>query len=393
VGTTRKLGKVETSEGVVQFVDVPVEPLAGEDQFGLVGAVRRWVPRHVLVTRSAAETSHGQHIVARCEAAGVADIRLLGGDRLPSLRDGTDREIYARAKRTLAVVVAPPSALRPQPIPPSADWRLDLAKGCPAHCQYCYLAGSLPGPPITRVYANLDDVLAPITELAGQGSVTTGDARRGHEGTTFEVSCYTDPLGLEAVTGSLSSAVARVGRGEFGSDVGLRFTTKFDDVAPLIGLPHGGRTRVRVSVNSAAVSRRFEGGTAPMAARLAAMRAVGRDGYPVGVTIAPVMPLPGWRVDYAALLDDIAETLAPVPDVDLTVELITHRFTEASRAVLLSWYPGTKLDLDDAGRAVKRSKFGGTKYVYPGPVMREMRSFFDRELQLRLPQARLLYWT
>jgi hypothetical protein len=32
---------------------------------------------------------------------------------------------------------------RLQPIPPSADWRLDLAEGCPAHCQYCYLAGSL----------------------------------------------------------------------------------------------------------------------------------------------------------------------------------------------------------------------------------------------------------
>ncbi|MGH3639575.1 MAG: spore photoproduct lyase family protein [Mycobacterium sp.] len=48
-------------------------------------------------------------------------------------------------------VVAPPSKRRLQPIPPSADWRIDLATGCPGHCQYCYLAGSLSGPPITRV--------------------------------------------------------------------------------------------------------------------------------------------------------------------------------------------------------------------------------------------------
>ena len=318
---------------------------------------------------------------------------MLDGDRLTGLRAGTDREVYARAKQTLAVVVAPPGALRPQPIPPSADWRLDLAKGCPAHCQYCYLAGSLSGPPITRVYANLDDVLAPIRTLSGQGNVTTGDARRGREGTTFEVSCYTDPLGLEAVTGSLSRAITQVGRGEHGPGVGLRFTTKFDDVAPLLGLPHGGRTRVRMSVNSAAVSGRFEGGTAAVRDRLTALRALAHDGYPVGVTIAPIMPLPNWRAEYATLLDDLARSLADVADLDLTVELITHRFTESSRAVLLTWYPGTKLDLDEAGRSAKRSKFGGVKYVYPAPVMREMRSWFDSELAATLPRAATLYWT
>jgi spore photoproduct lyase len=355
--------------------------------------VHEWVPRHVFVTRSAAALLHGQQIIERCTALGVKDLRLLPGDRLPSLREGSEREVYARSKQTMAVVVAPPSALRPQPIPPSADWRLDLAKGCPAHCQYCYLAGSLQGPPITRVYANLVDVLAPIPSLAGHGTVTTGNAERAHEGTTFELSCYTDPLGIEAVTGSLSAAVARVGRGDYGDGVGLRFTTKFDNVAPLLGIPHNGRSRVRVSVNSAAVARRFEGGTASVAGRLLALQALARDGYPVGVTIAPVMPLEDWRAEYATLLHDIADALAEVPEVDLTVELITHRFTEASRAVLLGWYPQTRLDLDEAGRTVKRSKFGGVKYVYPAPLMREMRTWFESELARTLPHARLLYWT
>ena len=357
------------------------------------GSGHKWLPKQVLVTRSAADLAHGKQIIDRCESAGILDITVLAGDRLPSLRGGSEHEVYARAKQSLAVVVAPPSALRPQPIPPSADWRLDLAKGCPAHCQYCYLAGSLSGPPITRVYANLDDVLAPIPELAGRGSVTTGTAERGHEGTTFELSCYTDPLGIEAVTGSLSSAIARVGRGDYGKGVGLRFTTKFDDVDALIGLPHAGRTRVRISVNSSAVSRRFEGGTAPVSKRLAALRKVAQSGYPVGITIAPVMPLPNWRDEYTALLLDTATNLADVPDADVTVELITHRFTEASRATLLSWYPHTKLDLDRAGRSAKRSKFGGKKYVYPAPLMREMRTWFETEIAELLPRARILYWT
>ncbi|WP_375388842.1 spore photoproduct lyase family protein, partial [uncultured Amnibacterium sp.] len=148
----------------------------------LPAAPRLWIPRHVLVTRAAAERPHTAEILRRAAALGIDDVVLLRGDRLPTAPKGeTEREAYARAKATMAVVVAPPSALAPQPIPPSADWRLDLARGCPAHCQYCYLAGSLSGAPITRVHANLDEVLAPIAALTGTGSVTTDDARRGGE--------------------------------------------------------------------------------------------------------------------------------------------------------------------------------------------------------------------
>src|SRR5581483_9832034 len=180
-----------------------------------------WTPARVLVTRSASELPHGANIMARCEAAGVSDIDVLRGDRLPPLRADSDRASYALAKRTLAVVVAPPSKLRPQPIPPSADWRLDLAAGCPAHCQYCYLAGSLSGPPVTRVYANLPDILSQMDDHVGRGTITSASAERVDEGTTFEVSCYTDPLALEHLTGSLSATIAHVGTHGWPSPIGL----------------------------------------------------------------------------------------------------------------------------------------------------------------------------
>jgi spore photoproduct lyase len=354
---------------------------------------RLWVPKRVLITRAAAEQPHTAEIVRRCTAAGVADIAYLPGNRLTGLSGETERETYARAKSTLAVVVAPPSALKPQPIPPSADWRIDLARGCPAHCQYCYLAGSLSGPPITRVYANLDEVLAGIGTHAGHGSVTSGTPERGHEGTTFELSCYTDPLGIEHLTGSLSAAISRVGSGELGADVSLRFTTKFDAVAGLVDLPHGRRTRMRVSVNADEVAARFEGGTAPMPARLAALRTMALAGYRVGLTIAPVMPVPDWRAAYGQLLDDVAAATADIADLDLTVEIITHRFTPGSKDVLLEWYPRTKLEMDERSRSRKRSKFGGVKYVYPPETMRWMRSWFTDALEQRLPAVQLLYWT
>jgi spore photoproduct lyase len=297
------------------------------------------------------------------------------------------------AKATLAVVVAPASKLALQPIPPSADWRFDLAEGCPAHCQYCYLAGSLGGPPVTRAYANLDEILARLDGYVGGGSITSGTDARGHEGTTFEASCYTDPLGIEHLTGSLARAVGHFGTHDWSGPTQLRFTTKFDDVAPLLDLPHGGRTRVRFSVNAAAVADRFEGGTARLPRRIGALRRLAQAGYPVGLTIAPIMPVDGWRDGYGDLLDAVRAALHDVPEVDLTVELITHRFTPRSKEVLLGWYPRTRLEMDEDARRAKRGKFGAVKHVYPAPVMTELRTWFEAALADRLPQARVLYWT
>ena len=350
------------------------------------------MPKRVLVTRSAAEMPHGQRIVDRCEAAGVTDITLLAGDRLPNLTAGDERATYALAKSTLAVVVAPPSKLRLQPIPPSADWRVDLAEGCPAHCQYCYLAGSLGGPPITRAYANVDAVLAGLDAHVGTGTVTSSSDERRHEGTTFEASCYTDPLGLEHLTGSLAAAITHVGTRDLGGPVQLRFTTKYAAVDSLLGLAHHGRTRVRFSVNAASVER-FEGGTARMAERVGALRALALAGFPVGLTIAPIMPVQGWREEYAALLDAVAVAVADVPGLGLTAELITHRFTPKSKAVLQGWYPRSRLEMDEDLRRQKRGKFGAVKHVYPAPVMSGLRSWFTAALAEHLPEARVLYWT
>ncbi len=318
------------------------------------------------------------------------DIVELAGDRLLLDLPDDARRAYAEAKATLALVVAPPSKRRLQPIAPSADWRVDLAEGCPAPCSYCYLAGSLKGPPITRVYANLEEILAELPAYLGKGTITSRSAKRAHEGTTFEASCYTDPLALEPLTGSLSAAIAWFGRWE--ADVQLRFTSKFADISSLHGLAHGGRTRMRASVNPSAFAR-FEGGTAPVAARLGALREMALAGYPIGLTIAPIIAAPGWEEAYEALIGDAAARLADVPALDLTVELITHRFTAGSKAVLESWYPGSALDMGERGRTIKRTKFGTEKSVYDAETMKALRGFFERRIADALPAARILYWT
>jgi spore photoproduct lyase len=310
-------------------------------------------------------------------------VEILKSNRLTGLRGTDERDTYRRAKSTLAVVKAPPSALRLQPTPPSADWQMNLAEGCPAHCQYCYLAGSLSGPPVVKVFANLPQLLQ-----------NTASYEQADRLTSFEVSCYTDVLGIEHLTGSLAECIRYYGTRE---GARLRFVSKYDHVDSLLALPHGGHTRARVSLNAEPVARKLEAGTASIEARIQALRKLalpveqGGGGYPVGVVLAPIMPIPGWRAEYRALLDRVQQALDF--DCDLTAEFISHRFTPGSKDVLLQWYPNTSLDLEEANRAVKRNKFGGTKYVYQPDDMRELKQFFYEEWQQRFPKAPVKYWT
>ncbi len=340
------------------------------------------MPKRVQFTPAALAEPWGRQIHARITALGLP-IEELRSNRLAGLRGEDERTTYNLAKRTLAVVTAPPSAFKLQPIPPSADWQFHLATGCPAHCQYCYLAGSLQGPPVVRVFANLPSILENLGAYEQPDAVTT-----------FESSCYTDPLSIEHLTGSLAECIRYFGTR---TNASLRWVTKFDAVDALLTLPHNGQTRCRFSVNAEPISSRLEGGTAPLSARLQAVRRLalprerGGGSYPVGLVVAPIMPIAGWETEYRRLLD-AARTALDFP-CDLTFELITHRFTPGSKDVLLGWYPHTGLEMDETTRSVKRNKFGGTKYVYRRETMTELREFFMAEIAARFPQARVLYWT
>lgn len=155
------------------------------------GESRLWRPRRVFITPDAFATKYGRGVLERAESFGAVVTRLsnnqLRGVTDPLPKDAAPdskaaQRAYAQAKTTLAIVMSPPSARKLQPIPPSADWQFHVAQGCPAHCQYCYLAGSLSGPPVTRVYANLPETLENLRDYLGTGNVTSASAERAHEG-------------------------------------------------------------------------------------------------------------------------------------------------------------------------------------------------------------------
>ena len=339
-------------------------------------ATNLWLPKQVLITPDAFKEDWGQQIIDRVKSFDIP-VKKLSQNRITGLRGKNERETYAIAKNTLAIVNAPAGQLKLTPIPPSADWQFHLAQGCPAHCQYCYLAGSLSGVPVVKVYANLPQILNNLNNY-----------EREDRQTTYEVSCYTDPLGIEHLTGSLAECIRYFGTRDTAR---LRWVSKFDHVDSLLDLPHNQHTRCRVSVNADPVSHSMEGGTATVANRLQGLRKLAENGYPIGIVIAPIMAIADWQTHYTNLFDLIQQTIDL--ECDLTFELITHRFTPKSKEVLQTWYPNSKLDLEADNRSQKRNKFGGVKYVYNRDTMSELKEFVRSQIDTRFPNAEILYWT
>ncbi len=341
-----------------------------------------WLPKRVAITADAYNEPFAHEMLERINNYNLP-VEILRNNRVTGLRGETERETYKLSKNTMLIVNASPSAFKLRPIPPSADFQFHLAEGCPAHCQYCYLAGSLQGPPAIRVFANLPSILKNTLNYQIPDKVTS-----------FEASCYTDPLSIEHLTGSLRETIRFFGTQEKSH---LRFVTKFDAVDPLLNLNHNGRTRFRISLNARSVSGRLEGGTTSIAARINALRKLampgeeGGEAYPIGVVLAPIMAIPTWQQEYSLLLDELQQNLN-FP-CNLTFELITHRFTPGSKQVLMQWYPNTSLEMDETNRVVKQNKFGGVKYVYTADVMKIMKQFFYSEIPARFPKAEILYWT
>ncbi|WXJ86534.1 Spore photoproduct lyase [Moorella humiferrea] len=299
-------------------------------------------------------------------------------NRITGIPGKSMRESFMEAKRTLVVGVR--RSRRLETCKPSAHYQLPLATSCPGMCEYCYLFTHFGRRPYQRIYVNIDEILAMAKDYIED---------RKPEVTVFEAAATSDPLPVEKYTGNLARTIEFMGNQPLGR---LRVVTKFTDIANLMGLDHRGHTRFRFSINAADIIKRFEHGTPPLAERLAAAARIIKAGYPPGFIIAPIFYLDGWQEQYRALFQEIARQPLIAEHNDLTLELITHRFTKKAKTAIETLFPKTELPLDEEDRSFKYGQFGYGKYVYPAKVKTEMESFFKEMVATYLPQATIEYF-
>lgn len=277
-------------------------------------------------------------------------------------------ERFFAAKETLVVGLR--RTLKLAGCKPSAHYQLPLAGSCPGLCTYCYLHTTLGKTPTPRLYVNLEEILQQADAYIEQ---------RLPEHTTFEGSATSDPLAFEHISSALAGTIvyfAGRGKGWF------RFATKQTAVTSLLHLEHGGKTRIRFSVNVPFVEQEYERGVPAVKERIDAALSVRQAGYPVGFLIAPVFVFPGWLDQYKELLSTIQRCWAQyfqkynlpyVNGPDPSFELITHRFTTRAKKNIMELFPENTLPLDEEERSFKFGQFGYGKYIYNRPVFAEIK--------------------
>ncbi|MGE5371037.1 MAG: spore photoproduct lyase [Solirubrobacterales bacterium] len=295
-------------------------------------------------------------------------------NRITAFRTLKQKDAFMASKRTLVVGVRRSGSF--QTCKPSAHYQLPLVTGCPGFCEYCYLSTTMGPKSYIRLYVNLDQIFEIAQRLI---------ANRSGQTTVFEGAATSDPIPVEAYTGALARAITFFGEQQ---SARFRFVTKFDEVSSLCPLPHRGHTEIRFSLNPKSVIQRYEHATASLDRRLMAASQVMHAGYPVGFLIAPVLVYPGWKEQYAELIDRVRSQLG---NAQVSFELVTHRYTHRARQHILSVYPHTKLEMDDAARRFKYGQFGYGKYVYLPETMTEIQSFLTNQIQTALPAAKILY--
>lgn len=323
----------------------------------------------VLFDKAALDFELGRKVWQRCHVLGL-ESSVLKGTRVSGIPGKSPRETYFQGKATLVVSV------RRKPefatCKPSAHFQLPLVSGCPGMCEYCYLMTQMGQRPYTRMYVNIEDILAQAANAI---------QARLPAVTLFEAAATSDPVPAETLSGALARSIEFFSAQPNGR---LRFVTKFPSINSLLGLEHRGHTRIRFSVNIPSVISRFEHRTPELKLRLEALGKVVRAGYPAGILIAPVIMEPAWEDSYRELLDEISGL--GLKDVDMKFEIISHRFTIRARNRIMEVFPESRLPLDENhSRQFKFGQFGYGKYVYDKGSLAAMKSFFEEEIAERFP--------
>jgi spore photoproduct lyase len=333
---------------------------------------RLFAPAEVYVEKAARDYPLGRALVERYAGLGIPIVEVEAHHRIESLREVPDR-MLTRLKRVLVVGVR--KSLRIVPNNRSADYIVPFtSSGCAASCLYCYLLCTFFSSSYLRVFVNREEIWAAVERKAS----------RLADHATFEIGSNSDLVLEDSVTGSLQWAIERFAGLKKGS---ATLATKFGAVESLLPLDHRGKTTIRISVNPEEIIRRIELGTSPLGSRIAAANALAAAGYPVGVNLAPVIVLPGWKEMYGRLLERLEAQLTAHVKRRLFFEIIFMTYGLANEQINREAFPDSVNLLD---RQCMRPK-GRGKYCYSPRIRAEAEEFLVNKIRSLFPAAPVKY--
>lgn len=299
-------------------------------------------------------------------------IQIENHNRIPEMTAADNRD-FPKLKNHLIIGIR--KTHRYVPNHKVSDWLVPYtSSGCRAMCLYCYLVCNYNKCAYLRLFVNREQMLDRLLKKDAVAPIPQ----------TFEIGSNSDLLLENTITDNLSYTIERFAHEGRGS---LTFPTKFDMVNPLLNLDHKGKTIFRMSVNPQEIIRRIELGTSPLPVRIRALNDVAEAGYPVGLLIAPVILLPGWKRLYGELIERLADELSDKVTQNGFIEIILMTYSFVQNVINTEAFPNA-VQLFDRETMTGR---GRGKYCYRNDIRAEAESFLREKLSRQLGTMSILY--
>ena len=336
-----------------------------------------FIPKRVIFEKGSLNYPLGKELLNRFKESNTETVELSSNKVGILFEEDNVEGRYMEYKRTLFVDVKKSGEF--QTCRPSAHYQLPLVSGCAGMCEYCYLSTRVGDRPYIKAYVNIDEILNKAQKYIDE---------RSPDSTIFEGAATSDPVPVEPYTHGLERCIDFFAQNEKGL---FRFVTKYCDIDSLLPLKHNGHTEIRFTVNTDRVIKDYEHGAPELSERIEAARKTIEAGYPTGFVIAPVFMSDGWENEYSELLIKIRDAIQSSPNVKISFEVISYRFTTAAKSQILKIYKNTKLPMDVENMAYKYGQFGYSKYVYPKESLAHMKEFFQSEITKLFPDGEIKY--
>ena len=248
------------------------------------------------------------------------------------------------------------------------------SSGCTAMCHYCYLVCNYNKCAYLRLFVNREKMLKKIMDHGA----------RFEKDYTYEIGSNSDLVLENTITGNLAWTIENFSRSKYGF---LTFPTKFNQVEPLLGINHGGRVIMRMSVNPQSIITRFEPGTSNLNARITALNSMCDAGYRVGLLIAPIIITEDWKGLYSQLITTLSDRLSQKVKKQALIEIIFMTYSFVQNAINTEAFPQADL-LYNKELMTGRGK---GKYCYRDDIRKDGELFLRQQIEEKLKEMTILY--
>ena len=142
-----------------------------------------------------------------------------------------------------------------------------------------------------------------------------------------------------------------------------------------------------MSVNPEIIINKIEFGTSRLKERIIAINKLKKAGYKVGILIAPVVIIDGWKKEYEELIKYLYENLSEDVKKDVFFEIIFMTYSYVHRMINQEAFPNA-INLYNQELMTGR---GRGKYMYKNFIRQEGEEFFRNTLNKYFPKNEIVY--